>query len=206
MNTLVATVLDKSGSMQAIRDATISGFNELLETHQRDNPDSSLKLLKFDTEPREVEWFNPITSAEPLTTKTYVPDGSTALYDAIVKMIRDIEALETQPERVAFIIVTDGMENASRTETRDSVKALIDWHTNEGKGWEFTFLGANIDSYAVGGGMGIRAAAIMDYNATPAGAGAMFATVARSTSSYSGGQAQSVSYTADEKKKVKTTK
>lgn len=200
MNTLVAVVLDKSGSMMSIRDATISGFNELLETHQRENPGASLSLHLFDEVPAEPKLYNPITSAEPLSYKSYTPGGTTALYDAIVQAIRVAEG--TKAERVAFIIVTDGMENASASETRESAKALIDWHTNEGKGWAFTFLGANIDSYAVGGGLGIAAAATMNYNASPIGTQTMFQTVARSTSSYTGGVTEDVNYTREEKEIV----
>lgn len=206
MNTLVAVVLDKSGSMESIRSATVSGFNELLETHQRENPDSSLSLQLFDTVPHEAQFFSPITAAEPLTERTYQPGGSTALYDAIVAQIRRVEALDEQPERVAFIIVTDGMENASRTETRESAKALIEWHTNEAKGWAFTFLGANIDSYAVGGGLGIAAAATMDYNASTIGTRTMFNTVATASSNYTRGATSNVSYSDEEKETVKTAK
>lgn len=206
MNTLISVVLDKSGSMASTRDATISGFNEMLETHQRENPDAALSLLLFDTVPQPVRHFPAVKFADKLTPETYAPGGNTALHDAIGQQIRRIEALDEQPDRIAFVIITDGEENQSREYDLNTVRQLIEWHTNEGKGWAFTFLGANIDAYAVGGAMGVAAAATMTYHQTPLGTQAVFASVGRSTSGYTSGTTDSLDYDADTRKKVESTK
>lgn len=206
MKTLINVVLDKSGSMGIVWDATISGFNEFLLTQQKEAPDALLSLTLFDTTYKQPHKATPVTHVAPLTKETYNPGGNTALYDAIGNSIREIERMTEQPERVAFVILTDGQENSSREYSQKQIFDLISWHRDEGKGWEFTFLGANQDSYAASASFGIKASSTMNYNQTNVGTQTAFATLARTTSGYSSGATATMDYSDEERKEVETTK
>jgi hypothetical protein len=159
--THIALVLDRSGSMAQIRTDTIGGVNTFLQSQQEAPGDCTFTLVQFDS--RAIETIvdaEPVKSVEPLTEKTFVPRGNTPLYDAIGRTINStgkfLERLgePARPAKVIFVIVTDGLENASRCFTSDRVREMINHQTDVYK-WEFVFLGVGIDSYAVGGGLGI---------------------------------------------------
>jgi hypothetical protein len=188
------------------REATISGFNEFLETQQREVPDARLSLLLFDTTYQQRYTDVPVKDAELLTPKNYEPSGNTALYDAIGRSIREVESLEEEPDKVVFVIVTDGEENSSREFTQREIFDLIEWHKNENKGWSFTFLGANQDSYATSAALGIGANATMNYNQTQRGTQAAFFAVASATMDYAKGNTSEVAYDTDTRSKVEKTK
>ena len=164
----IIVVLDRSGSMSMIREDTIGGFNTFLQ-EQKDVPgEATLTLAQFD-DVYEVVHDNLVIGEVPeLDTKTFVPRGMTALYDAVGKTINSVGeryekmSEEERPEHVVFVILTDGDENASREFKNDSIKSLITEQTDK-YNWNFVFLGANQDACLTAQGMGISRDASMTY-------------------------------------------
>lgn len=168
---LISFVLDKSGSMDAIRDATISGFNEFKNDQAREDGSAFFTLTLFDTRFHTVANAIPVADIYDLTRDTYAPGGCTALYDAIGQAMRvtDEFVAEHHPRQVLFVIMTDGEENASREYTREQIFAMIS-ERQEMAGYDFIYLGANQDSFAVGQAMGLREGRTIDYAHNPAAA------------------------------------
>jgi hypothetical protein len=165
---LINFVLDKSGSMQVIRDATISGFNEFLGDQQREGGSAVITLTLFDTQFATVASAMPIAHLAPLTHQTYEPDGMTALYDAIAHTMKitDDYVAAHKPDQVLFVIMTDGEENSSREYTREQIFKMIGEHQTK-HDYEFIYLGANQDAYAVSRAMGIREGRSLHYDHSP---------------------------------------
>jgi uncharacterized protein YegL len=182
---LINFLLDKSGSMQVIRDATISGFNEFKNDQAREAGTALMTLTLFDTSFRTVATAVPITDVRDLTATIYDPNGNTALYDAVGHTLRltDEYVAANHPDQVLFVIMTDGEENSSREFGRDAIFRLIEERQRDA-GYEFVYLGANQDSYLVGGAMGIRAGRMLDYTATPDAAVATMRRVSRNVSAH----------------------
>jgi len=161
---LVNVVLDRSGSMQSCQDGTISGYNEYLKGLKADKDNNyNVSLIQFDTPANQPELTvsyvdKPLADVPELNNTTYQPRGMTPLYDAIGECVRRVDA---KSRGVLTVIITDGMENASQEFNLGSIKKLIS--EKEAEGWEFIFLGANIDSAAVGGSMGIAATDCANY-------------------------------------------
>jgi uncharacterized protein YegL len=166
-NTEIAFILDRSGSMQSMTNAAISGFNEFLKAQQTTLDDhgkpmpATFSLILFDNEYLPVHYRQDIQSAHPLTLDTYVPRGSTALLDAIGRTIDSIgnELAATpeadRPAKVIIAILTDGEENASQLFSMADINQRIT-HQTEKYQWEFMFLGANQDAIATAALMGIH--------------------------------------------------
>lgn len=204
MTSLIHVVLDKSGSMASSVEPTLAGFNEFLGNMKREVSDAKFGLTLFDTAYEERFVGEPIENVPELIRAGYVPGGNTALYDAIGRAIRAIEALPEKPDKVVIAIITDGQENSSHEFTQKDIFDLISWHTNEGKGWQFTFLGADQDAYAASMDMGIAASATMNYGKSMAGTRAMTASLSHSTSSYLRGESGGVSYSNEQKEEVES--
>jgi len=168
---LINFVLDKSGSMDVIRSATISGFNEFKNGQATEAGTALMTLTLFDTVFNTVAAAVPVGDVLDLTPQTYAPSGMTALYDAVghtMKLTDDYVAAH-HPDQVLFVIMTDGEENSSREFSRDAIFALIE-ERQANANYEFVYLGANQDSYAAGQRMGIAPGRTLDYDATPDGA------------------------------------
>lgn len=167
---LINFVLDKSGSMQALRDATISGFNEFKNDQIAEDGEAFFTLTMFDTSFNTVCQAVPVREVPDLDYGSYAPDGMTALYDAIgytMRIADDFVAAKT-PDQVIFVVMTDGEENSSREFTRERIFEMIqDRQANAG--YEFIYLGANQDSYAAGAQMGVRDGRMLDYEHNAAG-------------------------------------
>jgi len=182
--TLIGVILDRSGSMASVCEPTIAGFNEFLHTQQRqhDGGRALMSLTQFDDR-YEVNFIGePIENVPDIDTESYIPRGRTALYDAIGRTILEIEAwtrAENWQERVLVLIVTDGQENASREYGFDAVRALI--AQKERDSWNFAYMGANQDSYAVGGSLNIRADYTANYDATAGGTSENYKRMASAT-------------------------
>ncbi len=163
---LVNVILDRSGSMSGIRSSTIAGYNEFLASLRADKESEyNISLFQFDanyTDPHlTISYIDtPLSKIVDLTEEGYVPRGMTPLYDAIGESVRRIEQ---KGRGVTVMIITDGHENQSKEFTKYSVKAMIT--EKEKDGWKFNFMGANIDSFAVGGALGISPGATANYNA-----------------------------------------
>jgi len=203
---LIQVILDKSGSMASSTQDTLKGLNHLISEHRTNVPEARFSLTLFDTRFNLLWADQRMGDVADVTTKEYQAGGGTALLDAVGATIRAIENLGDRFDKVHVIIVTDGEENSSTDFSYEAVKDLIDWHTNEGMGWEFTFIGANIDSYSHGGAMGVLAGSTMNYNQTSAGIGAAFDTVATASVGYTRGTRSSTAYTKEEREKVEKTK
>ena len=169
--TQIILVLDRSGSMSSMAQATISGFNEFINRQRALPGDASLLAIKFDDQ-YEPLFDGPLAQVPPLDNTTFVPRGMTALHDAIGKTIDDagMKLAATQedqrPDKVVFVILTDGLENASKIYNRDRIASMIK-HQREKYSWEFVFLGANQDAILVGEALNIPKHAAMTYAASP---------------------------------------
>jgi len=179
---LIVAVLDRSGSMASIRTDTEGGFDTFI-TEQRKQPgDALVTLAQFDDQYEIVYENKPIFDVPPLTL---IPRGMTALLDAVGKTITSVGvslaalAEDDRPAKVIMVILTDGYENSSKEWKVDAVKKLVT-EQREHYGWEFIFLGANLDALNVAQGMGIDAGSAMAYAAS----GAQVTSTMRSVSNY----------------------
>ena len=175
-------VLDRSGSMAGLESDTVGGFNSLIRDQKNSDGKAFVTTVLFDTEFIYVHDRADISTVKPLTEKDYVPRGCTALLDAVGMTIQHIAGIhkyarpEDVPSKTIFVITTDGMENASREFRYDTVKKLIEKEQKK-YGWEFIFLGANIDAAATAGSMGIAHAS--NYKADGKGTKLMYGAVGR---------------------------
>ena len=166
--TEIVFILDRSGSMQGLENDTIGGFNSMLAKHKNGENAAFVSTVLFDDVSEVIHDRLPIADVPNLTENEYFVRGMTALLDAIgdaVKHIRNIHKYarpEDVPAKTIFIITTDGMENASQRYSYDDIKKLIE--TQKENGWDFVFMGANIDSVQVASRMGIRANRAVNYH------------------------------------------
>jgi len=167
---LINFVLDKSGSMDHLCEATISGFNEFKNDQAPEDGEAFFTLTLFDTQFHTVCNGVPVREVLDLDADKYAPGGMTALYDAIGHTMRltDDFVAAHKPDQVLFVIMTDGEENSSREFSRDRVFQMIQDRQNLAH-YEFIYLGANQDSYMVGQDMGLRPGRTLDYAASPQG-------------------------------------
>ncbi|WP_330228098.1 VWA domain-containing protein [Nocardia sp. NBC_00508] len=183
-STLIAVLLDRSGSMQSIKSDTEGGFAAYIE-QQREVPKSiEVTLAQFDTEYECLYANRPIAEVPPPSLQ---PRGMTALYDAVGKLVTDVGAdLAKRPEQerpgtVIVVVLTDGHENSSKEWSHAAVKSLIT-QQQDVYNWTFLFLGANMDAVAIGTEMGFAPGQSITYAAAPGGvSGAFGAAAAYST-------------------------
>lgn len=181
---LVNVVLDRSGSMSSCAPGTISGYNEYLKGLRADKTTNyNVTLIQFDSPNAGPELTvsyedRPLKDCPDLTKETYEPRGMTPLYDAVGECVRKVNA---NGRAVMTVIITDGMENASHEFTQASIKDLI--KQKESEGWKFVFLGANIDSYQVGGSMGVASSNIANY--VQGNENALYSSMVDATKGYS---------------------
>jgi len=169
--THIAVLLDRSGSMGSVKDETISGFNYFLKEQKAAGANASFTLVQFDSESTDVvHEARPVLEVPDLNGDTYQPRGSTPLLDALGATInstgRTLAAIpETnRPDKVVFVVITDGEENASHKFTKSQVKEMID-HQSEKYNWQFIYLGANQDAFAEAGALGIAMANAANFDA-----------------------------------------
>lgn len=162
-------ILDRSGSMSGREQDTIGGFNAMIEKQKQEAGEALVSTVLFDDRMEVIHDRVPIEQVKPLTEKEYYARGSTALLDAVGRAIRHIGIIhkyarrEDVPEKTLFIITTDGMENASCEYDYDMVKKRIGRQQTK-YGWEFLFLGANIDAAKEAGRFGIAPSRAVDFN------------------------------------------
>ena len=175
-------ILDRSGSMAGLEADTIGGFNAMLQKQRGEPGEAVISTVLFDNETEVIHDRIPLDRVPRLTEKEYYVRGCTALLDAVGGAIHHIGNVhkyareEDRPEKTLFVITTDGMENASRRYTYDKVKAMIE-RQREKYGWEFLFLGANIDAAREAARFGIRADCAADYHADSIGTEAVYESV-----------------------------
>jgi uncharacterized protein YegL len=167
-------ILDKSGSMAGLESDTVGGFNAMLKKQKEEPGDAIITTVLFDDGYVLLHDRINIKGVRSITEKDYSVGGCTALLDAIGKSIHKIVGVQKQTseelraDKVMFIITTDGMENASREYNYDKIKEMIE-HQKKEYGWEFIFLGANIDAVSTAARFGIGAERAANYNADKRG-------------------------------------
>ncbi len=172
--TEIVYILDRSGSMTGLEADTIGGFNSMIKKQRQVEGNALLSTILFDDRIEVLHDRADLQTVAPLTEKDYYVRGSTALLDAVGGAIHHIGNIhkyareEDIPEHTLFIITTDGMENASRRYSRDKVRAMIE-HEKTKYGWEFLFLGANIDAVDVAGSIGITEDCSVSYHSDSVG-------------------------------------
>lgn len=151
-------ILDRSGSMGGLESDTIGGYNSMLSKQKKEKTGKvSVTTVLFDDQYELLYNQVPIEKVSPMTEEEYYVRGSTALLDAIGKTVMQVKANQDKKEikdKVLFVIITDGMENASREYRVEQVKKLIE-ERKEKDNWEFLFLGANIDAIGAAKDIGI---------------------------------------------------
>lgn len=172
--TEVVFILDRSGSMSGLEADTIGGFNSMIQKQKQEEGEALISTVLFDDRTDVLYDRVPVARVEPMNDKQYFVRGCTALLDAIGGAIHHIFNVhkyardEDRPEKTLFIITTDGMENSSHIYTYDKVKNMVENAKNK-YGWEFLFLGANINAIEVAGRFGIQADRAINYECDSAG-------------------------------------
>ena len=177
-------ILDRSGSMSGLESDTIGGFNAMIEKQKKQDGKCYVSTVLFDNVSEVLHDRIKLTDIKPMTDREYTVRGCTALIDAIGGAIHHIgnihkyARLEDVPEHTIFVITTDGMENASCKYTADKVKEMIE-RQKEKYGWEFLFIGANIDAVETAARYGISEDKAVNYNADKQGTQILYASVAK---------------------------
>ena len=179
MKTEIIAIIDRSGSMESIRKDAIGGFNSFLEDQKTVPGEARMTLSIFDDRYDVLYTGKSLDEAEPLTEKTFVPRGGTALRDAIGRTLNARIKEQGWADKVIVCILTDGGENQSREFTQEQIKTMIT-HA-ESHGWSFVFLAANQDAFAVGAGYGIAAAGTMSFDSNAIGTQSAYASMSSMT-------------------------
>lgn len=184
----IIVVLDRSGSMASIKEDMEGGFNTFIDEQRKLPGTATVTLAQFDDEYDIVYQARPLADVPKLQL---IPRGWTALLDAVGRTIASVgERLEKtpegdRPERVLFVVITDGEENRSKEFTNEKVREMVK-HQTEKYSWQFVYIGANQDAFASAGAMGIAQA--VNYAASAAGVRGMTANLGNSTRNYRSGQ------------------
>lgn len=178
-------ILDRSGSMMGLEKDTIGGFNAMIEKQKKQDGECYVSTVLFDNVSEVIHDRVKLSEIKPMTEDDYYVRGCTALIDAIGGAIHHIGNIhkyarpEDVPEHTMFIITTDGMENASHRYSVEKVRAMIK-HEKEKYGWEFLFIGANIDAVETAAQYGIDSDRAVNYKADEKGTKILYATVSES--------------------------
>ena len=182
-------LLDRSGSMAGLEKDTIGGFNAMIEKQKAEPGEAIISTVLFDHEAQVVHDRVEVGQLSGLTEKEYYVRGCTALLDAVGGAIHHIGNVhkyareEDRPEKTLFVITTDGMENASRRYSYDQVKAMIR-RQKERYGWEFLFLGANIDAAREAARFGISQDRAANYHADSRGTEVIYRAVSETVCNF----------------------
>ena len=188
-STELVFILDRSGSMSGLESDTIGGFNSMLEKQRRESGECRLTTVLFDDRYELLHDRIPLDDVPPMTDKEYFVRGNTALLDAIGRTIVKIANAQKHTAegkragKVLFVITTDGMENASREFGYERLRAMIEEEKSR-YGWEFLFLGANIDAVQTAARFGIAADRAANYRADPSGTRLNYSVVSDAVSHF----------------------
>jgi len=181
-------ILDRSGSMSGLTSDTIGGYNSFLEKQKETEGECLVSTVLFNQNSKVVHDRVPLNEIEPMTKKDYYASGCTALIDAMggaIHRIRNVHRYireEDVPEHTIFVIMTDGLENASTKYSSDDVKKMV--KQQEEKGWEFLFLGANIDAVETAKEYGITEDRAVDFLCDKEGMGTNFEALSESVGKF----------------------
>ena len=185
----ITIILDRSGSMESVKTDTVGGFNSFLGEQQKVKGEASISLIQFDDKYEVVYSDKDINSANRLTEETFQPRGMTALNDAIGRTINSVGQRfvatdeNERPDKVVFVILTDGFENASKEFSALKINEMIS-HQRYTYKWEFIFIGANQDAALSAKAIGISANAALTYAANAEGTEEAFGSIARNVAKY----------------------
>ena len=181
-------ILDRSGTMSGLTSDTIGGYNSFLEKQKETEGECLVSTVLFNQNSKVVHDRVPLNEIEPMTKKDYYASGCTALIDAMggaIHRIRNVHRYireEDVPEHTIFVIMTDGLENASTKYSSDDVKKMV--KQQEEKGWEFLFLGANIDAVETAKEYGITEDRAVDFLCDKEGMGTNFEALSESVGKF----------------------
>ena len=182
-------IMDRSGSMRGLEKDTIGGYNSMIDRQKEAPGDVYVSTVLFDDQREVIHDRTPLDEVAPLTSKEYYVRGCTALLDAVGSAIHHIGNVhkyareEDRPEKTVFVITTDGMENSSRLYTYSKVKEMVERQKSR-YGWEFIFLGANIDAIGEVNRMGIRADRAANYKHDSQGTKISYDAVSKAVASF----------------------
>ena len=182
-------ILDRSGSMSGLESDTIGGFNAMIEKQKKQAGECYVSTVLFANESQVIHDRVKLETVRPMTEDDYVVGGCTALIDAIGDAIRHVSNIhkyaraEDVPAHTVFVITTDGMENASRKYSAQEVRQKIE-RQKEGAGWEFLFIGANIDAVQTAGRFGIAPERAVNYKADKKGTRVLYDCVSSVVGSF----------------------
>ncbi len=185
--TEIVFILDRSGSMGGLESDTIGGFNSMIAKQKKEDGECYVTTVLFDSMVETLHDRVKLSEIKDMTDKEYFVRGSTALLDAIGRTIKHIGNIhkyvreEDVPAHTIFVITTDGMENSSREYSSDKVKKMIE--KKKAKGWEFLFLGANIDAVETAKHFGIEKERAVNYHCDAKGTALNFACLGKAVSS-----------------------
>ena len=186
-------ILDRSGSMAGLEDDTIGGFNAMIEKQKHKSGSAFVSTILFDNISETIHDRLDVQEVSPLTDGDYYVRGCTALLDAIGNPIQHIQTIhkyarpEDVPERTLFVITTDGMENASHNYTTEQIKSMIE-DKKATLGWEFLFLGANIDAVETAGRIGIRPEMAATYHSDHTGTQLNYSVISETVCAFRAGE------------------
>lgn len=187
--TEVIFILDRSGSMSGLEADTIGGFNSMIAKQKKEDGEAYISTILFDDQTEVLYDRVPVSKIEPMNDKQYYVRGCTALLDALGGAIHHIGNVhkyareEDRPEKTLFIITTDGMENSSRQYSYEKVKKMVERQKKK-YGWEFLFLGANIDAIEVADRFGIAANRAINYECDSKGTQLNYEVLSRTVSEF----------------------
>ena len=187
--TEIVFILDRSGSMSGLEDDTIGGFNALIEKQKQEAGEAYVSTILFDNFSEVIHDRVRLDRVPKMTRKEYYVRGCTALLDAVGGAIHHIGNIhkyareEDRPEKTLFVITTDGMENASRQYTYEKVRSMIEKQKAK-YGWEFLFLGANIDAAREAARFGITADRAANYHADRQGTAVVYEAVSETVCNF----------------------
>lgn len=195
-------ILDRSGSMAGLERDTIGGFNAMIEKQKKQEGECLVNTVLFSNDAEVIHDRVPLERIEPMTDRDYTVGGCTALLDAIGGAICHISTVykyarpEDVPEHTLFVITTDGMENASRRFSADEVRAMIERQKRE-HGWEFLFVGANIDAVQTAKRFGIAEDRAVNYHADCKGTRVVYETLSKAVCSVRNSAPMGADWAAD---------
>lgn len=186
--TEIIFILDRSGSMAGLEGDTIGGYNSMLDKQKKEEGEALVSTVLFDDRSEVLHDRVSLEKMEHITEREYYVRGCTALLDAVGGAIKHIATVhkyareEDRPEKTLFIITTDGLENSSRHYGYEKVREMVE-HQKEKYGWEFLFLGANIDAIQVAGRFGIQEDHAVNFECDSAGTRLNYDILSRAVSS-----------------------
>ena len=185
--TEIVFILDRSGSMSGLEADTIGGYNSLIAKQKKEEGEAYISTVLFDDVCEVLHDRVSLNEIKPMTDKEYFVRGCTALLDAIGGAIKHIGNVhkyareEDRPEKTLFIITTDGQENSSKQYNYEKIKRMVE-RQKEKHGWEFLFLGANIDAVAEAGRIGIKANRAANYHCDSEGTAVNYKALSKAVS------------------------